>query len=145
MKKLALILIGCIFLTACEDETNPAQYQQPPQQYAQQGSDGDTTIINNGGGSSSSGVGEFATGMLLGHMMSGGSNRSSGDYNDNRTIINKHYNTPKPKTNFYGKPKQEIKTYEKPRQTFKTNSSYTTRKSYNSPLSKKSSSRSKRR
>lgn len=92
MKKTHIALLGALLLCACEDHTpvvvqqptvaavqSPAAVQAAPVIVQQPSNDG------------------FFTGMLMGHLMSGG----GGGYNSNRTVvnktvINKTYVTPRP-------------------------------------------------
>lgn len=172
---IVAVVLGSVLLVGCDDSENVQnqRYQQTPnqmvdEQYVNQPAPQvvhaapaqPSTVVVQGGGSSSSGVGEFATGMLLGHMLSG--NSGGGGYRDggsNTTIINnnaapttnsKSYTTQK--RSFYDKPvntytttkqntikQQSVQTYSRP-STTKVNSDYSARKSYSSPISSYSKS-----
>lgn len=172
---IVAVVLGSALLVGCDDSENVQnqRYQQTPnqmvdEQYVNQPAPQvvqaapaqPSTVVVQGGGSGSSGVGDFATGMLLGHMLSG--NSGGGGYRDgggNTTIINnnaapttnsKSYTTQK--RSFYDKQgntytttkqntikQQSVQTYSRP-STTKVNSDYSARKSYSSPISSYSKS-----
>lgn len=156
-----IIGLGVTMLSACDDDV-PAQTQYVPAPQQQQV---DEQYVNQQppqviqsapapvivqSGSHDSGVGDFATGMILGHMMSGGGNNGGGySNNSNRTTIINNNTVAQPRSSYssnsrssYSTNKQvyqsqprsmSTQTYSRP--TMNTNSSYTTKKSYSSPLS----------
>ena len=156
-----IIGLGVTMLSACDDDVPaqtqyiPAPQQQVGEQYVNQQppqviqSAPAPVIVQSG--SHDSGVGDFATGMILGHMLSGGSNRGSGySNNSSRTTIINNNTVAQPRSSYssnsrsssYSTNKQvyqsqprsmSTQTYSRP--TMNTNSSYTTKKSYSSPLS----------
>lgn len=99
-------------------------------------------IVQSGG--HDSGVGDFATGMILGHMMSGGGNNGGYSNNSNRTtIINNHTTNTIPRssyssntTRFYdAKSKQVSRLATTSRSSMNSSNSYATKKAYSSPIS----------
>lgn len=134
-----------------QQQANMAAANQPQQMVsgAQQPVEVEVQVDNNGGGGSS-GVGEFATGMILGHMMSGGNSGSTvNNYHSNsqpsRSYNNSKYvNKPSAPTSSYSTKKTNVtgSTYQQrnsgsPISTYKKSS--TSSSSYSSP-SKRSSS-----
>lgn len=155
-----IIGLGVTMLSACDDVPAQTQYipapqqQQVDEQYVNQQppqviqSAPAPVIVQSG--SHDSGVGDFATGMILGHMMSGGNNGGGYSNNSSRTTIINNNTVAQPRSSYslnsrsssYSTNKQvyqsqprsmSTQTYSRP--TMNTNSSYTTKKSYSSPLS----------
>lgn len=145
-----------------QQQANMAAAANQPQQMvsgAQQPVEVEVQVDNNGGGGSS-GVGEFATGMILGHMMSGGSSGSTvNNYHSNsqpsRSYNNSKYvNKPSAPTSSYSTKKTNvtgsiyqqrntgspISTYKKSSTGSSSYSSPSKRSSYTSSSSRKSSS-----
>ncbi|WP_320535300.1 hypothetical protein [Robbsia andropogonis] len=81
MKKTHTALLGALLLCACEQRT-PAVFQQPAVATVQPSASvaGAPVIVQQ---PSNDG---FFTGMLMGHLMSGGGGNG---YNSNRTVVNK--------------------------------------------------------
>lgn len=159
---VGVVMMGASLLTGCDDDVPQTQYvpapqqQQVDEQYVNQQApqviqSAPAPVIVQGG--HDSGVGDFATGMILGHMMSGGSNNGGGySNNSNRTTIINNNAVAQPRggssyssnsTRFYdAKGKQvyqsqprSVSTQTQPRPTMSTNSSYSAKKSYSSPMS----------
>ena len=156
----AIILGAVMMLTGCDDDVpQKVQYVPAPQQqmvdeqYVNQQAPqvvqpAPAPVIVQSGGHDS-GVGDFATGMILGHMMSGNNGGGYSNNSSRTTIINNNtvsqprssysssshsfYDT-KGKQVYQSQPRSaSTQTYSRP--TMNTNSSYTTKKSYSSPLS----------
>lgn len=155
----AMILGLVVMVVGCDDDVPqqqvqyaPAPQQQVDEQYVNQQApqvvQGQPSTVVVQGGSHDSGVGDFATGMILGHMMSGGSN--GGGYRDNSTTVINNHSVAQPRSSSYSsggtrfydakgkqvyqsKPRMSTQTQSRP--TMSTNSSYTTKKSYSSPMS----------
>ena len=149
----AVIVLGASMLAGCDDDVpKQTQYVPAPQQqmvdeqYVNQPAPqvvqaAPAPVIVQGG--HDSGVGDFATGMILGHMMSGGgySNNSS-----RTTIINNNHTVSQPRSSYssnsrssYSTNKQVYqtapRTQTQSRPTMSTNSAYSAKKSYSSPMS----------
>nr|DAY73773.1 MAG TPA: hypothetical protein [Caudoviricetes sp.] len=155
-------------LSGCDDDEvrQPQQTQYAPapqqqmvdEQYVNQSAPqvvqaAPAPVIVQNSGSHDSGIGTFATGMMLGHMMSNsGGNNNGGGYSNNssRTTIINNNTVSQPRSSysssshsFYDAKGKQVyqsqprstrtQTYSRP--TINTNSSYTTKKSYSSPLS----------
>ncbi len=159
----AIILGATLMVAGCDDDVpQQTQYVPAPQQqtvdeqYVNQPAPqvvqaAPAPVIVQGG--HDSGVGDFATGMILGHMMSGGNNNGGGySNNSSRTTIINNNTVAQPRnsssyssktTSFYsGNGKQvyqskprSISTQTSSRPTMSTNSSYSAKKSYSSPMS----------
>lgn len=161
----AMILGATFMVTGCDDDVpQQTQYAPAPQQqtvdeqYVNQPAPqvvqaAPAPVIVQSGGHDS-GVGDFATGMILGHMMSGGGNNNGGGYsnNSNRTTIINNNNVSQPRsgssysgktTRFYDNSGKQVyqsqprsvSTQTSSRPTMSTNSSYSAKKSYSSPMS----------
>ena len=161
----AMILGATLMVTGCDDDVpQQTQYVPAPQQqmvdeqYVNQPAPqvvqaAPAPVIVQSGGHDS-GVGDFATGMILGHMMSGGGNNNGGGYsnNSNRTTIINNNNVSQPRsgnsysgktTRFYDNSGKQVyqsqprsvSTQTSSRPTMSTNSSYSAKKSYSSPMS----------
>lgn len=161
----AMILGATLMVAGCDDDVpQQTQYVPAPQQqvvdeqYVNQQAPqvvqaAPAPVIVQSGGHDS-GVGDFATGMILGHMMSGGGNNNGGGYSNNssRTTIINNNNVSQPRnsssysgktTRFYdnsGKQvyqsqSRSVNTQTSSRPTMSTNSSYSAKKSYSSPMS----------
>lgn len=147
-----IIGLGVTMLSACDDDV-PAQTQYIPAPQQQQV---DEQYVNQQppqviqsapapvivqSGSHDSGVGDFATGMILGHMMSSGGNNGGGySNNSSRTTIINNNTVAQPRSSYSSNSRSSYSTNKQayqsqPRSTMNTNSSYTTKKSYSSPLS----------
>lgn len=147
-----IIGLGVTMLSACDDDV-PAQTQYIPAPQQQQV---DEQYVNQQppqviqsapapvivqSGSHDPGVGDFATGMILGHMLSGGSNNGGGySNNSSRTTIINNNTVAQPRSSYSSNSRSSYSTSKQvyqsqPRSTMNTNSSYTTKKSYSSPLS----------
>lgn len=155
----AMVLGATLMVVGCDEEPQQTRYapqqQMVDEQYVNQqapqvvqAAPAPSTVVVQG--SHDSGVGDFATGMILGHMISGGSNNNGGGYSNNSsrtTIINN--NASQPRSSYFSNSRSSYSTnkqvyqsqprststptYSRP--TMNTNSSYTTKKSYSSPLS----------
>lgn len=161
----AMILGVTLMVTGCDDDVpQQTQYVPAPQQqmvdeqYVNQPAPqvvqaAPAPVIVQSGGHDS-GVGDFATGMILGHMMSGGGNNNGGGYSNNssRTTIINNNNVSQPRsgssysgktTRFYDNSGKQVyqsqprsvSTQTSSRPTMSTNSSYSAKKSYSSPMS----------
>lgn len=146
-----MIVLGASTLAGCDDDVpQQTQYVPAPQQqmvdeqYVNQPAPqavqaAPAPVIVQGG--HDSGIGDFATGMILGHVMSGGSNNSS-----RATIINNN-TVSQPRSSYssnsrsssYSTNKQIYQTAPRAqtqsRPTMNTNSAYSAKKSYSSPMS----------
>lgn len=166
----ASVLTMLFTLTGCDDDEvrQPQQTQYTPapqqqmvdEQYVNQPAPqvvqaAPAPVIVQNSGSHDSGIGTFATGMMLGHMMSNsGGNNNGGGYSNNssRTTIINNNTVAEPRnsssystktTRFYdGSGKQVYQSQPRPvstqtssRPTMSTNSSYSAKKSYSSPMS----------
>lgn len=156
MKKLFIVALIAVALTGCDDKENttalqpqdqPAQMagdqQSAPAQVSPQNggpSDSQTVVVNGGGGGSGGGVGDFATGMLLGHMMGNAGNNGGSHTREvirERTIVQKPPVTRSaPRKSYYGTttPAAPKKAYSAPRSSFSSRS-YSSSKSYSAPRS----------
>ncbi len=161
----AMILGATVMLSGCDDDEQQRQTQYVPapsqqmvdEQYVNQPAPqvvqaAPAPVIVQSGGHDS-GVGDFATGMILGHMMSGGGNNNGGGYSNNSnrtTIINNHTTNTVPRSSYSGskhnfydakgnqvnvRSQQRMSTQTSSRPTMSTNSSYSAKKSYSSPMS----------
>lgn len=157
MKKLIIVAIVAASLVGCDDKetTTALQPQDQPAQMAgdqqsapaqvspQNGgpSDSQTVVVNGGGGGNGGGVGDFATGMLLGHMMGNAGNNNGGSHTREvireRTIVQKPSVTRSaPRKEYYGTTTTAApkKSYSAPRSSFSSRS-YSSSKSYSAPRS----------
>lgn len=154
----AVIVLGASMLAGCDDDVpKQTQYIPAPQQqmvdeqYVNQPAPqvvqaAPAPVIVQGG--HDSGVGDFATGMILGHMMSGGGNNGGGySNNSSRTTIINNNTVSQPRSSYssnsrsssYSTNKQVYQTAPRAqtqsRPTMSTNSAYSAKKSYSSPMS----------
>jgi len=156
MKKLIIVAIVAASLVGCDDKetTTALQPQDQPAQMAgdqqsapaqvspQNGgpSDSQTVVVNGGGGGNGGGVGDFATGMLLGHMMGNAGNNGGSNTREvirERTIVQKPSVTRSaPRKEYYGTTTTAApkKSYSAPRSSFSSRS-YSSSKSYSAPRS----------
>lgn len=151
---VGVVVMGASMLSGCDDDVpKQTQYVPAPQQqmvdeqYVNQPAPqvvqaAPAPVIVQSGGHDS-GVGDFATGMILGHMMSGGGNGGGYSNNSSRTTIINNNTVAQPRsgssyssntTRYYNNSgKQVYQTQSRP--TMSTNSAYSAKKSYSSPMS----------
>lgn len=155
MKKIIVAVLAVGLLSACDDPKDqpaPVTYDQPApaqvggnstQEATPNGSGSQTVVVNGGGsgGGSGGGVGDFATGMILGHVMSngfGGNNNSTHtrEVIRERTIVKPSVTRSKPSKSYYGTSTRATPktSYSAPRSSF-SGRSYSSSKSYSSTRS----------
>lgn len=165
MRKIAAVLVAVALLAGCDDDPQPGvTYQTPPAPQAQEstqagtpgGSGSQTVVVNGGGGGSGGGVGDFATGMILGHVMSNAMSNNNGGGTHTREVIRERTIVKQaPRQSYYGSTtaSKSKPTYSAPKSTparsyssssFKSSKSYSSGRSYSSS-SFKSSYSSRRR